>query len=147
MTEPQAKIAMLICFEDVFPQLVRHDVDADTDFVLNLTNNGWFGQGAAQWQHAVSALFRAIENGLPLVRCTNNGLTCWIDRHGRMHEVYFPGSHDIYQAGFKIAKIPLRGKDQPRARTLYNCYGDWFGWSCVAATLTALALSFFSKRT
>ena len=49
----------------------------DTDFLLNLTNNGWFGESAAQWQHATSALFRAVENGVPLVRCTNNGLTKW----------------------------------------------------------------------
>jgi apolipoprotein N-acyltransferase len=142
ITEPKAKIALLICFEDVFPQLVRHDVDNDTDFLLNLTNNGWFGNGAAQWQHAVSALFRAVENGLPLVRCTNNGLTCWIDAQGRMHEVYFPGSRDIYQAGFKIARVPLRASaNGHRERTIYNHFGDCFGWACVGITCLLLIAS------
>lgn len=129
-----ANIAVLICFEDVFPQLARDTVSEDTDFMLNLTNNGWFRESAAQWQHAISALFRAVENGLPLVRCTNNGLTCWIDARGRLHEIYFPDSRDIYGPGFKLVTIPLRahGKNQPL--TVYHRYGDWFGWTCVAGT-------------
>ena len=75
--------SVLICFEDVFPHITREHVKDDTDFLLNLTNNGWFGESAAQWQHAANAVFRAIENGLPLVRCSNNGLTCWVDRQAR----------------------------------------------------------------
>ena len=146
MERPRGRISTLICFEDVFPHLAREHVDADTDLLLNLTNNGWFGESAAQWQHAISALFRALENGVPLVRCTNNGLSCWIDAQGRMHEVYFPGSRNIYQAGFKVASIPLRGAGQPRARTFYNRYGDLFGWSCVAVTGLALTGSFRPAR-
>ncbi len=143
---PRARISTLICFEDVFPHLAREHVDDKTDFLLNLTNNGWFGESAAQWQHAVSALFRAVENGVPLVRCTNNGLTCWIDAHGRMHNVYFPGSGDVYQAGFKIALIPLHDSNQRRERTCYNRYGDWFGWSCVGITLASLTWALLGRR-
>jgi apolipoprotein N-acyltransferase len=139
MTRPRARIAPLICFEDVFPHVTRESVDADTDFLLNLTNNGWFGASAAQWQHAVAALLRAVENGLPLVRCTNNGLTCWMDAQGRMHDVYFPGSRDIYQAGFKIVEIPLRGSTDKGRRTFYNRHGDWFGWSCAGIVVAYLA--------
>jgi len=54
------KTAALICFEDTFPQLVREYVDADTDFLVNLTNNGWFGVGAAQWQHGIPHLLRLL---------------------------------------------------------------------------------------
>jgi apolipoprotein N-acyltransferase len=140
--QPHARISTLICFEDMFPHVARESVDEDTDVLLNLTNNGWFGESAAQWQHAVGGLFRAVENGVPLVRCTNNGLTCWIDARGRLHEVYFPGSRNIYQAGFKIARIPMQGTNQPRARTFYNRYGDWFGWACVTVTGAALLGSF-----
>src|SRR5438128_10831173 len=78
----RVKTSALICFEDNFPHLVREYADDDTDFLVNLTNNGWFGESAAQWQHAANAAFRAVENGLPLVRCTNNGLTCWVDAQG-----------------------------------------------------------------
>src|SRR5262249_25713520 len=75
----KVKMSVLICFEDIFPHFTRAYVEEDTDFLLNLTNNGWFGESAAQWQHAANAVFRAVENGLPLVRCANNGLTCWVD--------------------------------------------------------------------
>jgi apolipoprotein N-acyltransferase len=146
MTRPRARIAPLICFEDVFPQVTRESVDEDTDFLLNLTNNGWFGTGAAQWQHAVAALLRAVENGVPLVRCTNNGLTCWIDVRGRIHDAYFPGSTDIYQAGYKIVEVPLRNSAGESHRTLYNRCGDAFGWSCFAVVLAALARSYWPQR-
>jgi apolipoprotein N-acyltransferase len=139
LTNQNVKISVLICSEDVFPHLAREYVDRETDFLLNLTNNGWFGESAAQWQHAVSALFRAVENGLPLVRCTNNGLTCWIDAHGRLHEVYFPGTKDIYGPGIKLARIPLRSHGKNQSLTFYCRYGDWFGWGCVAVTAILLS--------
>ena len=126
--------SVLICFEDLFPHLGREYVGTNTDFLLNLTNNGWFGESAAQWQHAVGAIFRAIENGLPLVRCANNGLTCWIDPQGRMHEVYFPGDKNIYRAGYKTALVPIL-KGQRRTPTFYTVHGDIFGWACVAFTV------------
>ncbi|HKQ37005.1 MAG TPA: apolipoprotein N-acyltransferase [Verrucomicrobiae bacterium] len=127
--------SVLICFEDLFAHLGREYVTTNTDFLLNLTNNGWFGESAAQWQHAVGAIFRAIENGLPLVRCANNGLSCWIDGQGRMHEVYFPdGSKNIYRAGYKIAQVPILN-GQSRAPTFYTTHGDIFGWACVAFTV------------
>lgn len=131
LPHPRCKISVLICYEDVFPHLAREYVDEDTDLLLNLTNNGWFGESAAQWQHAATAIFRAVENGLPLVRCTNNGLTCWIDALGRMHDVGFANARDIYTAGCKTVSIPLLPLGQKRASTFYNRHGDWFGWSCV----------------
>ncbi len=146
MTRPRARIAPLICFEDVFPHVARESVDEETDFLLNLTNNGWFGTSAAQWQHAADALFRAVENGVPLVRCTNNGLTCWMDAQGRMHEVYFPGSADIYQAGFKIVHVPLRTAWEKSHRTIYNHYGDLFGWICSGIVLASVAWSFRARQ-
>lgn len=134
MAPLETTTSVLICFEDVFPHLVREYVTDETDFLLNLTNNGWFGESAAQWQHGASAVFRAIENGVPLVRCSNNGLTCWVDSRGRMHEVYLPGTRDAYGPGYKTVRIPLQPADGKRAPTIYWKYGDWFGWSCVAGT-------------
>ena len=87
MTNPSVTTSVLICFEDMFPQEARVHVKLDTDFLINLTNDGWFGEGAEQWQQAAGAVFRAIENGVPLVRCANNGLTCWIDAQGRIMEI------------------------------------------------------------
>jgi apolipoprotein N-acyltransferase len=130
--------SVLICFEDTFPHLVRDYVESNTDILVNLTNNGWFGESAAQWQHAATAVFRAVENRVPLVRCANNGLSCWVDPIGRMHEVYFPDSKDIYKVGYKIAEVPVLGPGELRPLTFYTRHGDVFGWSCVALVVLNL---------
>lgn len=126
------KTATLICFEDTFPHLAREYVDDDTDFLVNLTNNGWFGNSAAQWQHAASAAFRAVENGVPLLRCSNNGLTCWIDSRGRVREIFRDQSGSEYGVGYVTWRIPLLAPEENSGRTFYNQHGDWFGWGCVA---------------
>jgi apolipoprotein N-acyltransferase len=133
------KVATLICFEDTFGHLAREYVDDDTDLLVNLTNNGWFGNSAAQWQHAASATFRAVENGVPLLRCSNNGLTCWIDSRGRMRELFRDHSGSEYGVGFVSWEISLRSPEEKGGRTFYNRHGDWFGWSCVGMTGILLA--------
>ena len=122
------KTSPLICFEDVFPGLGRDAANGDTDFLVNLTNDGWFGQSAEQWQHMASAVFRAVENGLPLVRCANNGISCWIDAGGRVREILRDKSGGVHGVGAMTAEIPVGRRDGP---TFYNRHGDWFGWSCV----------------
>jgi apolipoprotein N-acyltransferase len=133
-----AKTSVLICFEDVFPHYAREHASEDVDFLVNITNDGWFGESAAQWQHAASAAFRAVENGMPLVRCANNGVSCWIDRFGALREIFFEDSRNVYGAGFKIISLPLPSPDIRPGRTFYSQHGDWFGWSCVAMTLGVL---------
>ena len=146
LSEPRARLAPLICFEDVIPGLTRQSARDDTDLLLNLTNDGWFGQSAAQWQQAANAVFRAVENGLPLVRCTNNGLTCWIDSLGRLRQLLQSESGDVYAAGFLIAKIPLLPVGQKREPTFYHRHGDWFGWSCVGLSLVAVVARVVQKK-
>jgi apolipoprotein N-acyltransferase len=128
------KTAMLICYEDIFPQLAREYVQADTDFLVNLTNDGWFGDGAAQRQQAAAAIFRAVENGVPLVRSTNNGLTCRVDSHGRLREIFRDKTGSVYGVGSMTVEIPLRQPGEKRTPTFYNHHGDWFGWLCVGVT-------------
>lgn len=131
--------SVLICFEDTFAALTRADTALGQDFLINLTNNGWFGESAAQWQHAASAAFRAIETGLPLVRCANNGLTCWVDRFGQIHEVHFRESSNIYAAGFKIADLPLPARGQVTPRTFFARCGDLFSGMCLITSVVIFA--------
>ena len=145
MPDLDVQTSVLICFEDIFPHHTREYASDEIDFLLNLTNNGWFRESAAQWQHAVNAVFRAVENGVPLVRCANNGLTCWVDRSGAIHETYFTDSTDIYKEGYKIAQVPLPS-DGKWPATFYRRHGDWFGWTCVAVTLIALIRTFIAGR-
>ncbi len=141
---PSARMSVLICFEDMFAQEAREHAGPDTDFLVNLTNDGWFGHGAEQWQQAASGIFRAVENGVPLLRCTNDGLTCWADAQGRMS--YFrDDSGNVYGAGFMIAQIPLRAPGD-RRQTFYNRHGDWFPSSCSGIGLGWLAAALWSRR-
>lgn len=121
----------LICFEDLFPQMARKAAAGGADFLINLTNDGWFGNSAEQWQHEVSASFRAVENGIPLVRCCNNGITCWIDGNGRAREIFRDAQGTVYGAGAMVFDLPLH----QHAPTFYTRHGDWFGWSCVGISL------------
>lgn len=125
--------AVLICFEDIFPNLVRESVEPETDFLVNLTNNGWFGESAAQWQHAAAAIFRAVENGRPLLRSANNGLTCWVDERGRLRQIFRTSSGSIYGAGWMWFELPLPGAKEQKPLTFYRQHGDLFGWTCVLA--------------
>jgi apolipoprotein N-acyltransferase len=124
--------ATLICFEDVFPHLTRTDVRPETSFLVNITNDGWFDEGPEQWQHAFSALLRTVENRRPLIRCTNNGLTCWIDEQGRLRDVFRDSRGTIYGPGYLIVGIPLAVAGQDHSLTFYTRRGDCFGWICVA---------------
>jgi len=124
----------LICFEDSFPELARNGNNNDLDFLVNLTNDGWFGAGAEQWQHAADSVFRAIENNVPLLRCSNNGVTCWIDSSGRLREVLTDKNEDVHPAGSLVIDLPLLSHDSPKAPTYYQRHGDRFAWTCVAIT-------------
>lgn len=125
------RAGMLICFEDAIASVARESA-ADADFLLNLTNDGWFGQSAQQFQHAAHSVFRAVENRRPVIRCTNNGLTCYVDETGFMHDLGVGDAADVYGAGFRVVKLAVPAG--PREPTFYQRHGNWLGWTCVALT-------------
>ncbi len=133
------RAGMLICFEDVIAAAARESA-ADADFLLNVTNDGWFSESSQQFQHAAHSVFRAVENGMPVVRCTNNGLTCWVDESGFMHDLGVGDAADVYGTGFRVIKllVPASGTRTP---TFYQRHGNWFGWSCVGLAAALLLLS------
>ncbi len=140
------KCAPLICFEDTFPGTARDSTQADDDFLVNLTNDGWFGESAEQRQHLANAVFRAVENGLPLLRCANNGVTCLIDGRGRVTNTFRDSQNSEYGQGALTVRIPLLESAEKSAPTFYNRHGDWFGWSCVGITLAWLGRNFIRRR-
>lgn len=142
--ERPLRAGMLICFEDAMAATARESA-ADADFLLNLTNDGWFGESSQQFQHAAHSVFRAVENHRSVVRCTNNGLTCWVDEAGFMHDLGVGDAAGVHGTGFRVVKlaVPANGS---RERTFYQQHGNWFGWGCVFATLGLLALSRLRRR-
>jgi apolipoprotein N-acyltransferase len=139
----QISASPLICFEDLFPQTGRAAAGTGADFLVNLTNDGWFGQSAEQWQHEIGGIFRAVENGVPLLRCCNNGITCWVDAKGHEREIFNDQNNSVYGAGTMIFDLPLQ-KHQP---TFYTRHGDWFGWSCAGIALIFLGFKVAALKT
>ena len=74
---------MLICYEVIFAGAVIGQ-EMRPDIIINITNDAWFGQSAGPWQHLVQAQMRAVEEGLPLMRVANTGITAGFDSHGRI---------------------------------------------------------------
>ena len=74
----------LICFESIFPELSRSYLENGADFLINITNDGWFGRSPGPYQHAQMAVVRAVEFRIPLVRCANNGISMVVDPYGRV---------------------------------------------------------------
>ena len=118
----------LICFESIFPDLARRDVRRGSRLLVNITNDEWFGNGAALQQHAAMAPFRAVEHHVPLLRCANTGLTEVIDAHGAV-----TAKLPVFTSRVLVAPLPSRGTP-----TLFTLAGDWPG---ILAALAALALA------
>ena len=75
----------LICFEDIFPGLVRQFVKRGADFMVNITNDAWFEETCAAYQHAANSVLRAVENRRPFVRSANTGFSCFIEETGKIY--------------------------------------------------------------
>lgn len=128
--------ACLVCFESIFPDLAREDVRAGATWLVNITNDEWFGNGAALTQHAAMAAFRAVENHVPLARCANTGLTVMFDARGRVMRKL-----PVFEPGVLIAPLPPR---EPYGRpTFYTRFGDWPG---VVAAIAVVAMAIVALR-
>ncbi|KIN73587.1 apolipoprotein N-acyltransferase [Sulfitobacter guttiformis] len=111
---PLGRFLPLICYEAVF----AHDVNAAParpDFIIHATNDAWFGTHAGPQQHLAQARMRAIEQGLPVARAANTGISAMIDPYGRL-----TNSLGLGQAGYIDAALP-----QARMPTFYSRTGDW----------------------
>ncbi len=143
--KPRVRFSPMMNGEDLLPQEARRRAGGNVDFLLHLRGEPDIGASAAQWQHAANAVFRSIENGLPMVRSANKGLSCWIDSRGRIDNAYFDNSDDMHQSGIKIVEVPLYGAAPSHPATFYHRHGDWFGWGCIGLVCVAFLLRAFRR--
>jgi len=120
--------APLVCYEAIFPGAVIPDGPRPA-WLLNVSNDAWFGMTAGPYQHFAQARLRTIEEGLPLVRATNNGISAVVDPLGRV-----VNSLALGQDGALDAPLP-----RPIAPTLYARYGE-AGTLVIAALFGAIVI-------
>ncbi len=135
---PAVKLGPLICFEDTIGELARQPVLRGAQVLVNITNDGWFHRSAASAQHLAAAVFRAVENHRPLLRCANTGVTCIIDAHGRQGLTLRDEAGDTFAPGVLNGWVDVRA-DAPL--TFYTRNGDVFSIVCGVFAAVATGVS------
>ena len=133
-------VGVLICYEDIFPALARDSVQSGAEVLAVLTNNGWFGEGGAAYQHAAHSVLRAIENRRPVIRCGNGGWSGWIDEYGNIRANLRNDADSVYFRGAQTVTISRDARWSQRL-SFYTEHGDWFVAVCVALSLVTYYLA------
>ena len=135
--------SVLICFEDAFAYLARDAVKAGARFLVNQTNDAWFDGTCGAVQHMSHCVFRCIETRVAAVRCANSGVTCTIDRVGRV-DIFESDGRATGVEGFKLSTLLTAPANAPL--TFYARYGDWpFAIPCAAGVVLFGALLAVSR--
>jgi apolipoprotein N-acyltransferase len=118
----KARFGVLICWENMFPELFREMASKGVQFMVSMTNEGFTREPVGHYQMLAVNVFRAIENHVAIIRTASTGVSCIIEPNGRITDRVKDGSgRDVDTAGFLVGKIPLTTE-----RSFYNRYGDWF---------------------
>jgi len=120
LPDSDIRLGVFICYESIFPEISRTLTQLDADFLVNTTNDAWFGHTAAPYQHFAMAIVRAVETGRSVVRAANTGISAVIMPSGR---VQF--STELFETTSFVQPVPLY-----RHKTLYMRYGNWILWGC-----------------
>jgi apolipoprotein N-acyltransferase len=121
-------VSTAICYEIVYPDLVRRFVLEGSELLTTITNDAWFGQTSAPYQHFMQASMRAIENGRYLVRAANTGVSGVVDPYGRV----------LLESRIFEPAVMVREVQFLRGSTIYTRTGDVFAYASVVATLALL---------
>jgi apolipoprotein N-acyltransferase len=126
------KLGIFICYESIFPNEVRQLVAQGAQVLVNISNDGWYGDSGAWAQHLNQARMRAVENHRWLLRDTNTGLTASVDPYGRAVAQLERKTRAALPAPYALIS----------ATTFYSEYGDCFAYLCAIITIGALIARF-----
>ena len=141
LNHPQVALGVTICWENLFPDVVREFVKKGAQCIVNITNEAWFGTTAAPYQFLSMSVLRAVENRIYVLRCANTGISCFIDPCGRVVErIEDETGTDIFVRGV------LGGSIVPAEKTtFYTVYGDWLVYISLALSVLFLASALFKN--
>ena len=143
LEEAKTRFAVLICFEDTFPDLARKFVAGGARFLAVITNDAWFGHSSAPYQHLQASIFRAIENGVSVVRAANTGVSGFITPLGQVAErVRNKENKDTFIIGGMTYPVILT-----KADTFFQRGGWLFPYGCfLVLVLTLFSMAAFPKK-
>jgi len=130
------KIGVFICYESIFPDEVRQSVAQGAEVLVNISNDGWYGDSGAFAQHLKQARMRAIENARWVLRDTNTGVTASIDPYGRIEASVQRKVRTVLRAPYALSN----------AITFYSRHGDWFAYLCAIISIAFLGWELVSLR-
>jgi apolipoprotein N-acyltransferase len=130
------RYGVFICYEAVFADEVRQFALHGAEVLVNISDDGWYGDTSAPWQHLNMARMRAIENRRWLLRDTNSGVTAAIDPYGRVRQ-----SIPRHQTGELEAEFGFRND-----LTFYTVHGDVFAWLCAILSIGVVGWSFGQRK-
>jgi len=120
----------LICFESILPDLTRGFTKRGADMLVNITNDGWFGKTPGPYQHCEFAIMRSVENGVPLVRCANNGISLIADPYARVKN----------RTKLFTQTVVIDLVSAPLSSTFYRLFGDVFIYIAIAIIIIGVVL-------
>ena len=130
------RFGVLICYESAFEDLPRRYRRRGADFLVNITNDAWFGRTSAPTQHASHLVLRAIETRMGVARAANSGISEFVDPLGQVHDATRLGTADIVAGQLRTSDVT----------TLYVRLGDWVGWLAVLGSLVCGGLLVMPRR-
>ncbi len=122
------KLGTTICYESIFPQLWRAQNNNGAQLFVNITNDAWFFDTAAPYQHLAANVLRAVENGRPVLRAANTGFSAFIDGFGNIR-----AKSGLFTQEILHVSVPLSVRE---GSTFYARWGDWFAWVCAVLFFT-----------
>ncbi len=117
----RARFSALICYEAIFPALVRDFVRGGADFLVNISNDAWYGPTAAPHQHLAMAALRAVEHRMPLLRATNTGVSAVVAPTGRVLS-----ASPLFETAVVVETVTV-----PEIASVYTAVGDLFVYLCL----------------
>ncbi len=130
------KLGIFICYESIFPDEVRESASLGAQVLVNISNDGWYGDSGAYAQHLNQTRMRAIENNRWLLSATDTGVTASIDPWGRIAAQIPRKQRAVLVAPYALTSVT----------TFYSRHGDWFAYVCAIISIGALVMRFAFRK-
>jgi apolipoprotein N-acyltransferase len=137
--EDAVTVGVPICYELLFPDLVRRFVGNGAGVLFAITNDAWYGRTGAPYQFLAMTAMRSAEGRVWTARAANTGVSALIDERGRVRE-----QTSIFERGFLVGEVPVRPPDV--GESFYVRYGDVFAWACWGGLLALFAGALLRER-